>query len=80
MFIVQLSDETEKRLLDFCQQQGLTESQVVEEGLKTYFKQAQNNLSPYELGKDLFGREGSQNPNSSANYKQILKDKLNKEA
>ena len=77
MLTVRLPDKTEKELQKFCEQQQKTKSQVVKEALMMYLQQAQTNSSPYELGKDLFGREGSGQSDSSVNYKKRLKAKFN---
>ncbi len=77
MLTVRLPHKTEKELREFCEQQQKTKSQVVKEALTLYLQQAQTTASPYELGKDLFGRKGSGQSDNSVNYKEKLKAKLN---
>lgn len=77
MLNVRLSKETEKKLLQYCENEGLSKSTVVKEALVAYLSQKQGDKSAYEAGVDLFGQEGSNDSNSSVSYKQQLKDKLN---
>ena len=55
----------------------MTKSQAVKEALSMYMKNNQNSASPYALGADLFGQEGSGQPDSSTTYKKRLKKIIN---
>ena len=77
MLTVRLSKETEKKLTEYCLDEGVSKSTVVKEALVAYFSQKRGAQSPYEAGADLFGQEGSQTSDGSVTYKQRLKDKLN---
>ncbi|MEM6843071.1 MAG: CopG family transcriptional regulator [Bacteroidota bacterium] len=76
MLTVRLSNETEEKLREFCQQQQKTKSQVVKEALVAYLQKAEAAHSPYDLGKDLFGQEGSSRTDGSIKFKSRLKEKL----
>ncbi|MFY0687050.1 MAG: hypothetical protein JXQ90_07795 [Cyclobacteriaceae bacterium] len=76
MLNVRLNKETEKKLADYTQENGISKSTVVKEALALYFRKAQASKTPFELGSDLFGGDGGQNPNASRDYKQLLKKKL----
>jgi len=77
MLNVRLSKETEKKLTQYCEDEGLSKSTVVKEALVAYLSQKKASKSAYEAGLDLFGQEGSDDADSSVSYKQKLKDKLN---
>jgi len=53
---VKLDPELESALARRCAAEGATKSAVVQAALREYLGRAQ---SPYELGKDLFGRHAS---------------------
>ena len=77
MLTVRLPLQTEKELNDFCERRRMTKSQAVKEALAIYMKQNANASSPYELGADLFGQEGSDQTDTSTTYKKRLKEILN---
>lgn len=77
MLNVRLSKETEKILVQYCEDEGLSKSSVVKEALVAYLSQKMSSKSAYEAGIDLFGKEGSRDSNRSVTYKQRLKEKLN---
>lgn len=76
MLNVRLSSEFQKELERFCEQKHISKSEVVKNALEVYMAR-ENADNPYELGKDLFGQEGSQNHQASLEYKQHVKSKLN---
>ncbi|MFY0600619.1 MAG: hypothetical protein JXR03_13185 [Cyclobacteriaceae bacterium] len=76
MLNVRLNKELEKKLNSYSQQHDLTKSDVVKEALAVYLKKAKAEQSPFEVGEDLFGNEGSGNKNASTTYKDTLRKKL----
>ncbi|MGD1895006.1 MAG: ribbon-helix-helix protein, CopG family [Cyclobacteriaceae bacterium] len=78
MLTVHLSVQTEKELQEYCKQNNKTKTEVVEEALQLYLQQAFSSGTPYELGSDLFGLEGSKQTDLSATFKKGLKAKLNR--
>jgi predicted DNA-binding protein len=77
MIAVRLPDEMERNLSLYAQRMQLTKTDVVREALRLYMAQhADEALSPYALGEELFGRYGSGDTDRSATYKQRLKEKL----
>lgn len=78
MLTVHLSVQTEKELQEYCKQNNKTKTEVVEEALQLYLWQASSSSTPYELGLDLFGLEGSNHTDLSATSKKGLKAKLNR--
>ncbi len=77
MLNVRINKEIEKKLEAYSQQKNLTKSSIVKEALIAYLSKHQLNDSPYDLGKDLFGLDGSGETTTSTTYKTKLKKKLN---
>lgn len=76
MLNVRIDKDTEKRLEKYAQQHDLSKSQVVKEALAVYLSRATVDFSAFDLGKDLFGQEGSGKQDLSSTYKKQLKEKL----
>lgn len=80
MISVRLESDIEKQLNFLAQQQHISKTQIIKESLLLYFdmlKQEQQQKTPYELGRELFGKFSSGENNRSTTYKQKLKDKIN---
>ncbi|MEM0940214.1 MAG: DUF6364 family protein [Bacteroidota bacterium] len=76
MLNVRLDEELEKRLKQYSEKKSMSKSSLVKEALVEYFRREDFKQSPYELGSDLFGLAGSNNPKASTTYKKQLKEKL----
>lgn len=76
MLNIRLSEDTEKELVRYCQDEGVSKSTVVKEALEAYLVQRRKTKSPFEAGADLFGQEGSGFKDGSVSYKKKLKQKL----
>ncbi len=76
MLNVRLSDDTEKELVRYCHDEGMSKSMVVKEALVAYLAQRRKTRSAFEAGADLFGQEGSNSTDNSVSYKKRLKEKL----
>lgn len=76
MLNVRISDDTEKELVRYCLDEGVSKSTVVKEALEAYLVQRRKTKSAFEAGADLFGQEGSGSKNNSTSYKKKLKQKL----
>ncbi len=76
MVAVRLEDQIENRLDYFAKRQSMTKSAVIKEALMQYFDSLEQQKSPYELGKKLFGQVGSGDGTLSKTYKSKLKDKI----
>ncbi len=76
MLNVRLSDDTEKELLRYCHDEGVSKSMVVKEALEAYLSQRRKTRSAFEAGVELFGQEGSGFTDGSVSYKKKLKEKL----
>ncbi len=77
MLNVRITEETEKELMRYCLDEGISKSTVVKEALVAYLAQKRKTRSAFEVGADLFGQEGSGSKNLSVSYKKKLKEKLN---
>lgn len=76
MLTVRLSAHVQKELDELCERKNCTKSDIVKQAVEDYL-QKERSASAYELGKDLFGQEGSGVKEASVNYKKRLKQKLN---
>lgn len=78
MLAVRLDATLEQQLNQFAKMHHSTKTDIVKEALKSFFKQQLSTpKTPYELGSDLFGLDGSGDGALSTNYKKRLKEKLN---
>jgi len=77
MLNVRLSEDLEKKLKQYSIEENLPKSSIVKEALAQYFTKKERNASPFAVGSDLFGLEGSGRSNASTTYKKTLKEKLN---
>jgi RHH-type rel operon transcriptional repressor/antitoxin RelB len=77
MIPVRIKPELEEELQRASQANGLSKSayirNIIEEKLQ---QEREMNLTPWELGKSVFGKEGSGRNDLSSNRKTILKEKL----
>ena len=78
MLSVRLPSELEEKLVKVAKMKKVTKTDIVSEALNKYLDEFEKQLSPYELGKDLFGNAGTKEKNSSQNYKEKVREKINK--
>ena len=71
MISVRLDKNLEERLEVFAKELNISKSKIVKEALKEYL----NSKTPYELGKEFFGKYGG-SADLSKDYKKIIKEKL----
>lgn len=79
MVSVRLDNALENELNLISAQHSKHKSQIIKEALVCYFdllKKESNQKTPYELGKDFFGKHRSTDGSLSTTYKQKLKKKL----
>jgi uncharacterized membrane protein YgaE (UPF0421/DUF939 family) len=80
MISVRLDNKLEKQLEKTAKEKSTSKSQIIKESLIYYFNmlnQEQKQKSPYELGREFFGKYSSGKGDLSTTYKQKLKDKIN---
>lgn len=75
MLTTRLTISEEKKLTEYCKQNGLSKSQVVKEALAQYLSK-KSAVSAYESGQDLFGADSSNDTDRSTTYKKRLKKML----
>lgn len=71
-----IDEEVQKKLEILSKAQGLSKSKIIAQSILEYFDNHFPVNSPYEIGKDLFGRYGSEKGDLSYNRKKYLKEKL----
>lgn len=74
MITVRIDDALEKKILALSKIKMCSKSDIVKESLTRYLEAESS--SAYELGKDLFGRDGSGRKISSSQRKSVLKEKI----
>jgi hypothetical protein len=72
MLTTRLTSSEEKKLAKYCEQHGLSKSQVVKEALAQYMTK-NSDVSTFESGQDLFGAASSTETDRSTTYKERLK-------
>ena len=75
MTTVRLNDEIHNKLSTLIEIEKTTKSEIIKKAIIEYYEQHARNISPFELGKDLFGRYGS-DEDLSENYKIKVKEKI----
>ena len=73
---IRLSPKTERRLSLVARKERKTKSELIKGALDRFLENYLDSQTPYELGKDLFGQEGSGRNDLSTRRKEILKEKL----
>ncbi|HCL56269.1 MAG TPA: CopG family transcriptional regulator [Spirochaetia bacterium] len=76
MISIRLSEELEKKLVEIAQVDKRTKTEIIKLALTRFISDFEKNTTPFELGKDLFGKYGSKKGNLSKDRKIILKGKL----
>ncbi len=75
MTTVRLNNEICNKLSTLIEIEKTTKSEIIKKAIIEYYEQHARDMSPFELGKDLFGRYGSDEA-LSENYKMKMKEKL----
>lgn len=77
MVSLRLPGKIEKQLNEISEKEHLSKSSIIKDALNMFFNDYYQKNTPYDLGKDLFGKYGSKKGNLSADYKKLIKGKLN---
>ena len=75
MTTVRLNDEILNKISTLIKVEKTTKSGIIKKAIIEYYNQHTKDLSPFDLGKGLFGRYGNSKAVSD-NYKIKLKEKL----
>jgi predicted DNA-binding protein len=73
---LRLDDQLERELNKYARRAGKPKSELIRNLIADFVNKKANRLTPWELGKEVFGREGSGRGNLAQNRKSILKEKL----
>lgn len=76
MISLRIPEEMEKRLRSLARLEGKSRSEIIKQSIAEYLTRREGALTPYELGKDLFGAASSDREDLSVNRKQYLKESL----
>lgn len=76
---VRLSEKLEKELERLSSQKNVSRSSIIKEALVEYIANHKKEFTPYELGKEYFGKYKSDDGDRSVTYKTRIKDKLKNE-
>ncbi|PKL12934.1 MAG: CopG family transcriptional regulator [Spirochaetae bacterium HGW-Spirochaetae-6] len=76
MVSIRLPEELEKKLIEIAKVDKKTKTEIIKLALTKFINDFEKNTTPFELGKDLFGKYGSNKGNLSKDRKKILKEKL----
>jgi len=76
MTTIRLDPQLENILKSISENEKKSKSEIIKIALQKYFENYFDNTSPYEIGKDVFGKYGSGQNDNSKNYKKKLKDKI----
>lgn len=74
---IRLDKSIEESLRRRLQDDGVSMSDFIRDAIREKLATYEVKLTPYELGKDLFGRSSSGRDDLSSNRKAILREKLN---
>lgn len=74
---LRLESKLEHELSKYAKIMGRSKSELIRSLIDDFVNKKRKRLSPWEIGKNVFGREGSKKGDLSANRKSILKEKLN---
>ena len=73
---LRLDDGLERKLNRHARLMRRTKSELIRGLISDFVEERADELTPWELGKEVFGREGSNRGNLSVDRKSILKEKL----
>ena len=77
MLTVRIDKELENKINRLINKTNKSKSEIVKQALTEYIEKVQEQDTPYETGKDLFGKYGSEEGTLSKNYKALIQEKLN---
>ena len=76
MTTIRLNEDIDTKLTLLKEVEKTTKTEIIKKAIVEYYEQHIQKKTPYEIGKSLFGRYGSES-DLSQSYKAKLKDKLN---
>jgi len=76
MLSIRLPQDLEDKLDFISKQEGLTKTALMKKALQGYILRYEQSNSPFDLGKDLFGKYGSKIGSLSKDYKKRVRKKI----
>ncbi len=73
---IRLNDATETELRQRLRYLGIPLSEFVREAIREKLARETENGTPFELGKDLFGRHASSDADRSTRRKELVRERL----
>ena len=73
---VRLPPRVEQELADYCIAHKVTRSEAVKRALEQLLEKSAGQRSPYDLGKDFFGRKGTPGRDIGAQSKRLLRERF----
>jgi hypothetical protein len=75
MISVRLNEEILKKISALMKIKQTTRTEVIKQAINEYYDRHSQDLSPFELGKDLFGKYGA-GETLSVDYKKKIKERI----
>ncbi|EQA62899.1 ribbon-helix-helix protein, CopG family [Leptospira alexanderi serovar Manhao 3 str. L 60] len=69
---MRLPPELERKLASFAKSEGKSRSEIVKDSIVEYIKNHENTQTPFELGRDLFGKHSAYVSDLAQNRKKYL--------
>ncbi len=76
MISFRLPPNIEKKLKEIAEYENTSKTAIIKDALNMYIDVYDKRHTPYDLGKELFGKYGSNNGDLSVEYKKLLRDKI----
>jgi hypothetical protein len=76
MISIRLNEEILKKISTLMKIKQTTRTEVIKQAISEYYERHSQDLSPFKLGKDLFGKYGAKET-LSIDYKKKIKEMLN---
>ena len=73
---LRLDSELEHKLNEYVKMTGMPKSELIRSLISDFLEKQSDDRTAWDLGKTVFGREGSGRGNLSKDRKSILKEKL----
>ncbi len=73
---IRLPDDIERRLQELSEQENRSKSDLIKEAIETYLADRDTALTPFEAGRHLFGRYGSEEADLNKTTKERIKEKI----
>ena len=73
---IRLDKELDEFINSESEREGISKSELIRNCIKEYFDKIKSRKTPYETGKNYFGKFDSGNPYLSKSRKKIIREKI----